>query len=186
MTAPCVFAGNDTLETRPLDLHDMERTLGEALRDFASELRLADAADFAAFIRIGHMPNLRSIVRSAAELHYKPGTLDLAEPGELELGWLSPPLVTLPMILRHRGLRVYFRLRLAALFAAVEIEIDRCGIRNRRRSASRPARGARRGADRARGSAARLTENPAECFPVVIASAPRHEMTLRRGLCPSQ
>ncbi len=122
MTAPCVFAGNDTLETRPLDLHDMERTLGEALRDFASELRLADAADFAAFIRIGHMPNLRSIVRSAAELHYKPGTLDLAEPGELELGWLSPPLVTLPMILRHRGLRVYFRLRLAALFAAVEIE----------------------------------------------------------------
>jgi hypothetical protein len=106
----------------PDEIAEVERTLGAALRDFASELRLADAADFAAFIRIGHMANLRSLVQSSAELHFKPGTLELAEPGELELGWFTPPLVTLPMKFRHAGVRVYFRLRLAALSAAIEVE----------------------------------------------------------------
>jgi hypothetical protein len=112
----------DTLDAAPGDLSGFERTLGAALRDFASELRLADAADFAAFIRIGHMPNLQSLVQSSAELYFKPGTLELAEPGELELGWSQPPLVTLPMKFRNGGVRVYFRLRLAAASAAVEVE----------------------------------------------------------------
>ncbi|MFY9640226.1 MAG: hypothetical protein WCD20_21110 [Rhodomicrobium sp.] len=101
---------------------EVERMLGAAVRDFASELRLADAADFAAFIRIGHMPNLLSLVQSSAELYFKPGTIELAEPGELELGWSAPPLITLPMKFRHAGVRMYFRLRLAAVSAAVEVE----------------------------------------------------------------
>ena len=106
----------------PVALAEVERTLGAGLKDVASELRLIDAADFAAFIRIGHMANLRSLVHSSAELHFKPGTLELAELGEIELGWFKPPLVTLPMKFRHCGVRVYFRLRLAALSAAVEVE----------------------------------------------------------------
>lgn len=106
----------------PAPLAEIERTLGAGLKDVASELRLIDAADFAAFIRIGHMANLRSLVQSSAELHFKPGTLELAELGEIELGWFKPPLITLPMKFRHRGVRVYFRLRLAALSAAVEVE----------------------------------------------------------------
>ncbi len=69
------------------------------------------------------MANLRSLVQSSAELHFKPGTLELAEVGEIELGWLKPPLITLPMKFRHGGVRVYFRLRLAALSAAVEVEL---------------------------------------------------------------
>jgi hypothetical protein len=122
MTAPGVFHGNDSLQTMAAGLTEIERTLGEALRNFASELRLVDAADLAAFIRIGHMPNVRSMVRSSAELYFKPGTVDIAEPGELELGWSTPPLITLPMKFQHGGVRVYFRLRLAALSAAVEVE----------------------------------------------------------------
>ncbi len=118
MTAPA-----DTLENAPENFSEIERRLGAALRDFASELRLADAADFAAFIRIGHMPNLQSLVQSSAELYFKPGTLELAEPGELDLDWSQPPLVTLPMKFRHAGVRVYFRLRLAAASAAVEVEL---------------------------------------------------------------
>ncbi len=117
MTAPA-----DSLPSAPEDLSGIERTLGAALREFASELRLADAADFAAFIRIGHMPNLQSLVQSSAELYFKPGTLELAEPGELDLDWSQPPLITLPMKFRHAGVRVYFRLRLAAATAAVEVE----------------------------------------------------------------
>lgn len=109
-------------EKSPVALAEIERTLGAALKDVASELRLIDAADFAAFIRIGHMANLRSLVHSSAELHFKPGTLELAELGEIELGWFKPPLITLPMKFRQGGVRVYFRLRLAALSAAVEVE----------------------------------------------------------------
>jgi hypothetical protein len=122
VTKSGLAAPSDTLEGEPEDLSGFERTLGAALRDFASELRLADAADFAAFIRIGHMPNLQSLVQSSAELYFKPGTLELAEPGELELDWSQPPLVTLPMKFRNGGVRVYFRLRLAAASAAVEVE----------------------------------------------------------------
>ncbi len=121
MTKPGLLIQEHGIDT-PEDIAEIEQTLAAALRDFASELRLADAADFAAFIRVGHMPNLLSMVQSSAELYFKPGTIELAEPGELELGWSAPPLITLPMKFRYAGVRVYFRLRLAALSAAVEVE----------------------------------------------------------------
>lgn len=120
-----MMAAGILLREGALDMEEFaetERTLGEALRDFATELRLAEAADFAAFIRIGHMANLQNLVQSSAEVYFKPGTLELAEPGELELSWCAPPLITLPMKFRHAGMRVYFRLRLAARSAAIEVE----------------------------------------------------------------
>jgi hypothetical protein len=122
MTAPGVFIPDSTRLAVTQDFAALEQTLGTALRDFASELRLTDAADLAAFIRLGRMANLRSIVQSSAELFFKPGTLELAEPGELELGWFAPPVITLPMTFRHKGVQIYFRLRLAALCAAIEVE----------------------------------------------------------------
>jgi hypothetical protein len=106
----------------PEDIAEIEKTLGAGLKDLASELRLIDAGDYAAFIRVGQMANLRSLVHSSTELHFKPGALELAELGEIELGWFHPPLITLPMKFRFGGVRVYFRLRLAALSAAVEVE----------------------------------------------------------------
>ncbi len=121
MTSQGAFAPESAMSSD--QMAEIERTLGGSLKDLASELRLIDATDFAAFIRIGHMANLRSLVQSSAELHFKPGTLELAEVGEVELGWFKPPLITLPMKFRHGGVRVYFRLRLAALAAAVEVEL---------------------------------------------------------------
>jgi hypothetical protein len=100
----------------------VEKTLGAGMKELASELRLIDATDYAAFIRVGQMANLRSLVHSSAELFFKPGALELAELGEIDLGWHHPPLITLPMKFRYDGVRVYFRLRLAALSAAVEVE----------------------------------------------------------------
>ena len=94
MTSQGVFSPDGLGGSVPLA--EIERTLGAGLKDLASELRLIDATDFAAFIRIGHMANLRSLVQSSAELHFKPGTLELAELGEIELGWFKPPLITLP------------------------------------------------------------------------------------------
>jgi hypothetical protein len=122
MSAPGLFFAYGTRRVLPQDFTAIEEALGTALRDFASELRLTDAADLAAFIRLGQMANLRSIVESSAELFFKPGTINLAEPGEIELGWFAPPLITLPMTFQHKGVKVYFRLRLAALSAAVEVE----------------------------------------------------------------
>ena len=100
MTSQGAFAPESIMY--PVPLAEIERTLGAALKDLASELRLIDATDFAAFIRIGHMANLRSLVQSSAELHFKPGTLELAELGEIELGWFKPPLITLPMKFRQQ------------------------------------------------------------------------------------
>jgi hypothetical protein len=122
MTAPGYFTPSGAHLAPTKDLTAIEETLGIALRDFASELRLTEAADFAAFIRVRQMANLRSLVQSSAELFFKPGTVDLAEPGEIELGWFAPPAITLPMRFRHKEVRVYFRLRLGALSAAIEVE----------------------------------------------------------------
>jgi hypothetical protein len=117
MTSPGALLAEGPQWSAPQNLAEIEKTLGAGLKELASELRLIDAADFAAFIRIGQMANLKSLVHSSAELHFKPGTLELAE-----LGWFQPPLITLPMKFRAAGVRVYFRLRLAALSAAVEVE----------------------------------------------------------------
>jgi hypothetical protein len=122
MTSHGVLLAERAARPTPEQIADAEMTLGAGLKDLASELRLIDAADLAAFIRVGQMANLRSLVQSSAELHFKPGTLELAELGEIELGWFHPPLITLPMRFRCAGVRVYFRLRLAALSAAVEVE----------------------------------------------------------------
>jgi len=121
MNAPGLFSPA-RLPSLSSDVSKAERVLGEALKQFATELKLAGAADLAAFVRLGHMPNLQDLVRSSAELYFKPGTLELAETGELEMSWFSPPLITFPMVFRSEGLFVYFRLRLAALTASVEVE----------------------------------------------------------------
>ncbi|MBJ7534788.1 hypothetical protein JDN40_11790 [Rhodomicrobium vannielii ATCC 17100] len=105
-----------------VDFAAMERILGAALAGFASDLRLVDALDFAAFIRIGQMANLRSLVHSSAEPYFKPGTIELCELGQALLSWAEPPEILLPMTFRYAGVRVYFRLRLAARSASVELE----------------------------------------------------------------
>jgi hypothetical protein len=103
------------------ELAEVERLLGTALSGFASELRLFDAADLAAFIRLGQFANLRSLVASAAELYFKPGTLDLAELGDADLDWFRPPIIALALIFAQSGVRVSFTLRLAALTASIEV-----------------------------------------------------------------
>jgi len=108
------------LQTTQID--QIERALGESLTGVASELRLVDAADFIAFIRMRQTANLRNIVQSSTELHFKPGTLRLVEEAISELGWATPPLIALPMEFRYGGVQVYFKLELAAHAAAVALQ----------------------------------------------------------------
>jgi len=121
MTAEGAFLAESAPQSDE-DIAAMERALGSALAGFASELRLIDALDFAAFIRIGQMANLRSLVQSSAEPYFKPGTIELCELGHVRLSWIEPPEIVLPLKFRHAGVRVYFRLRLAARTASVELE----------------------------------------------------------------
>lgn len=122
MSASGLFLSQTASHNEQQTLFVIERTLGAALKPFATELRCIDAADYAAFIRMGQWANLRSIVLSSAELHFRPGTLELTEIGEVALEWSTPPLITLPMTFCHAGVRVNFRLRLAALWATLEVE----------------------------------------------------------------
>ena len=123
MTKPGLTAPQISSKARLKTLPQIERTLGAALRDFASELRLADAADFAAFIRIGHMANLQSLVQSSAELYFKPGTLELAEPGELDLDWAQPPLDNAAHEVPPRRGAGVFPAPAGGGLAAVEVEL---------------------------------------------------------------
>ena len=141
MTKSGLTAPPNVLESAPENLSEIERTLGAALRDFASELRLADAADFAAFIRIGHMANLQSLVQSSAELYFKPGTLELAEPGELELGWSQPPLDNAAHEVPPRRGACVFPAPAGGGFGRRRGEVDYRGERRHRRGFARKPAG---------------------------------------------
>ncbi|WP_127077583.1 hypothetical protein [Rhodomicrobium lacus] len=121
MTAEGAFFVESAPELE-VDFATLERVLGAALGGFASELRLVDVLDFAAFIRIGQIANLRSLIHSSAELYFKPGTIELCELGQALLSWSAPPEILLPMRFRHAGVRAYFHLRLAARSASVDLE----------------------------------------------------------------
>lgn len=100
---------------------DREKVLAQGIKDVASELRSVDAVDLIAFIRTEQFANVRSLVSSATELFFKPGTIQFGSWAEVDLKWGRPPTVVLDMEFHHRDLDVYFRLFLGALQAGVEI-----------------------------------------------------------------
>ncbi len=95
--------------------------LAEGLRDVASELRLIEAADLIAFIRTEQYGNLATLVASSAECYFLPGTVKFGQSGDIDVRWGGTPVVSLDMEFKHQGVSVYFRLRLEALQAGVEI-----------------------------------------------------------------
>ncbi|MDX2264362.1 MAG: hypothetical protein NW215_05270 [Hyphomicrobiales bacterium] len=102
------------------DAH-LERLIAEALTDFASELRLIEAADFVAYLRLGQFANVAALVTSAAELFFKPGALAFTEAGSAELGWSGAPAITLDLKLNRAGVAAEFALRLTDRAAAVRL-----------------------------------------------------------------
>ncbi len=163
MTPPGALLAESPQKSAPQNLAEIEKTLGAGLKELASELRLIDAADFAAFIRIGQMANLKSLVHSSTELHFKPGTLELAELGEIELGWFQPPLITLPMKFRAAGNPGVFPPAFGGAFGGRGSGVDHGGRRRgRRRSEPKAARGAARSFHYAAPSGRRL-KRPEGC-----------------------
>jgi hypothetical protein len=98
-----------------------EAIVAEAIKDVVGELRLVDAADYIAFIRLEHFATVSDIVDSAAELFFMPGTLRLGHGGEAHVGWADPPRIVLDLELRPAGATVYFALSLEDEAASVEV-----------------------------------------------------------------
>jgi hypothetical protein len=98
-----------------------EAIVAEAIKDVVGELRLVDAADYIAFIRLEHFSTVSDLVDSAAELFFMPGTLKLGHGGEAHVGWAEPPRIVLDLELRPSGATVYFALSLEDEVASVEV-----------------------------------------------------------------
>jgi hypothetical protein len=101
---------------------EREMALADGLRDVAAELRLIDAADLVAFIRTEQFANIANLVNSSTELYYRRGTLSFGRSGDIDLKWGGAPVISLDMEFHHQQVSVYFRLRLEALQAGVEID----------------------------------------------------------------
>lgn len=110
------------LKKRHDDHANHEKLLADGMREVAAELRLIDAADLVAFIRMGQFGNVRTLVNSSTEMYFKPGTVSFRQSGEVNLGWTGEPCIMLDMEFHHRMVEVFFRLVLEAKGAGVEIE----------------------------------------------------------------
>ena len=98
-----------------------EEVVARAVAPVVAELRLVDAADYVAFIRLEERAALDDIVASAAEPYFMPGSLRLGSSSDYELDWGAAPRVTLDLEFALVEATVYFRLVLDADSAGVEI-----------------------------------------------------------------
>jgi hypothetical protein len=102
--------------------HACEQTLAEALADVATELRLVNVIDLIGYVHGQRFANLEDIVHSSSELYFKQGALRYAHAAEADVKWDSPPTVSLNMEFRWRGATAFFRLKLGASSAAIDIQ----------------------------------------------------------------
>ena len=98
-----------------------EVIVANAIQDLVGELRLVDAADYIAFLKLEQIATLSDIVGSASELFFMPGTIRLGHGGEAHVGWTEPPRIVLDLELCPGGATVYLKLTLTALTASVEV-----------------------------------------------------------------
>lgn len=99
-----------------------EEVIAKAIISVVRELRLIDAAALVDMIREERMAELEDLFASAAELHFKPRTLDFAMLAEADIGWLAPPRITLRLEFINAGLTVLFGLTMQADTASVTID----------------------------------------------------------------
>ena len=97
------------------------RALAEALRGFASELRLVDVEHFVCLARDGHNVALEELVESSAELAFRPGALRYGWGSGVDIGWDRAPRVRLDLEFCHAGVNVFFGLFLSDRRAAIDI-----------------------------------------------------------------
>ena len=100
---------------------EREQIIADALVDFASELRLTDAAELMSMIQNDHAANLADLVNSSTELFFKSGTLRYALSASFTAPWDATPTVEIDMEFRHAAVCAFFRLKIGQRRAGVEI-----------------------------------------------------------------
>jgi hypothetical protein len=98
-----------------------ESIVAEAIKEFVTELRMVDLADYVSFIHMGRLANLADIVDSAAELYFMPGTLKLGHGGDLQIAWTGDQQVMLDLELKPSGATVFFTLSLGDREAGIDV-----------------------------------------------------------------
>lgn len=98
-----------------------ERLLAGAVKEIAAELRLVEAADYVAFLRMDLLGNIADLVDTASQLYLAAGSLRFGNGGDFRLSWGTVPEVDLDLEFRSGGVSVHFRLGLTATKASVEI-----------------------------------------------------------------
>jgi hypothetical protein len=114
MNAP----GRSLRQRRP---PEREQIIADALVDFASELRLTDAAELMSMIQKDQAANLADLVNSSTELFFKSGTLRYALSASFRAPWDGTPTVEIDMEFRYAAVCAFFRLTIGQRRAGVEI-----------------------------------------------------------------
>ncbi|MCV0393735.1 MAG: hypothetical protein K5872_23505 [Rhizobiaceae bacterium] len=98
-----------------------EIIVAEAVQEFVSELRMVDAGDLIAYIRLEKMATLADVIESAAELYFMPGTVRLGHGCEAHVSWNEAPRIVLDLELKPEGATVYCALTLSESHAEITV-----------------------------------------------------------------
>ena len=100
---------------------EREKIVAEAIGGFVREMRLVDAADYIAFLRLDLHANIEDLVNSAAELYFSPGFIEFGQGGAAIVEWSSPPEIVLDLVMRPAGVTINFSLKLMDETATVRL-----------------------------------------------------------------
>ena len=101
---------------------EREAALAIAMEEVATELRLVDLLDLAAFVRLDQFANIEHIINASTEIHFRPDVLRFSQVAEVDLDWNGDPKLSFGMIFDYGGVKIYFRLLIMRENAAVEID----------------------------------------------------------------
>lgn len=106
----------------PVLMLEREAALAVAMEEVATELRLVDLVDLAAYVRLDQLANIEHIINGSTEVHFRPGALRFSQAADVELDWNGTPRLSFGMIFDYGGVKIYFRLIIMRDHAAVEID----------------------------------------------------------------
>lgn len=105
----------------PVHIVACERILAEALQPVATELRMVDLQHWIAYIHNGDSANLRDLILSSAELHFRPGALDFSGFADSLTNWCEYPVILLNLELILDEITAFLQLKLRPNNASVDL-----------------------------------------------------------------
>lgn len=105
-----------------------EKALARELLLVASELRSFDVVDLIAFSRLERSESLKSLVHSAVEQFFNPGSIEILDAGDVRVTWGNAPEIELNFKFTHSPLLIYFRMLLSNSYGAFSVDFIDCPI----------------------------------------------------------